>query len=107
MRTNFRSLLSSLILFLSSNCLIFGQVLNGDFESWELYNNSEIPSVWYTGIESTDYSSVLLKDSDSYSGDYCLKMVGGTVYSEGDCLRVIVGTFNLPEIFVYRRNLEL
>ena len=78
-------------------CSIFCQILNGDFEEWEFYNNSEIPAVWLTGIESTDYSSVMLKDSESFSGNYCLKMIGGTVYSEGDCERFIAGIFNLPQ----------
>ena len=36
-----------------------------------------------------------MKDTSAYDGNYSILLIGGTVYSEGDCLRQITGKFKL------------
>lgn len=80
-------------LFIISFYQSFGQVLNGGFENWESLGSAEIPSDWDTYIYWADYSDYIVKDSSAYEGEYALKLIGGTVYSEGDCLRQVTGKF--------------
>jgi len=83
-----------LFLFLSINQLT-AQIENGSFENWYDINNSEVPENWDTYIYWDDYSSVIVKDTSAYDGNYSILLIGGTVYSEGDCLRQITGKFKL------------
>jgi|GEM_PF-3464325 len=85
-----------LFLFLSINQLT-AQIENGSFENWYNINNSEVPENWDTYIYWDDYSSVIVKDTSAYDGNYSILLIGGTVYSEGDCLRQITGKFKSPD----------
>jgi len=68
------------------------QVLNGGFENWGFINMSEVPETWETYTQWGDYSHKLVKDTSAYEGNYALKMIGGAVFSEGDCRRVVQGS---------------
>lgn len=82
------------VIFILISFSLEAQILNGSFEEWEFYNNSEIPTAWDTYIYWADYSDYIVKDASSYEGEYALKLIGGEVYSEGDCLRQVTGKFH-------------
>jgi len=61
----------------------YSQIPNGSFESWEIVDNYEVPTLWQTNQDSTIVR--VSKDQDSADGEYAMKFSSNAGSAWFDC----------------------